>query len=437
MMPERSQRQRDLVDRAEALMNGSAGAFKLPSDYAVVIDRGEGSKVYDVDGREFIDYLLGSGPMLIGHAHPAIVAAVQAQAAKGSTFYTLTEPTIELAERLVEAIPCAEAIKFVSSGTEATFHAMRIARTFTGKPKILKFEGGFHGVNDYALMSSSASRQTEYPKPIPDSAGIPEEVEADVLVSRWNDVELTEQILRERAGEIAAVICEPLQRALVPAPGFLNELRRMTAENDVLLIFDEIVTGFRLAYGGGQERYGVTPDLATYGKAMAGGYPMAAVAGRKEIIDTTDSARKAQGLPVSHLGGTMNGNPIAAVAGLATLDVLSEPGTYEHLYAISDRIKQGLLESADRHGETVKIVGEGPVFQAFFTEKAPFDYPDVLLADRARGRQFGLNLIANGLFLNPGEKFYVSVRHDESDLARTLEAFDRAFAALPQPAPAG
>lgn len=432
MMNDRTRRHLDLVQRAQEVMGGSPGAFKLPPDYAIVVDRGRGSKVYDVDGREFIDYLLGSGPMLIGHAHPEVVQAVQEHAAKGSTFYTLTEPAIELAERLIDAIPCAESVKFVSSGTEATFHALRIARTFTGKPKILKFEGGFHGVNDYALMSSMAARQTEYPRPIPDSAGIPAEIEGDVLVSRWNNVELTEQIITEHRDEIAAVICEPLQRALVPAPGFLNELRRITEQNQVLLIFDEIVTGFRLAYGGGQERYGVTPDIATYGKAIAGGYPLAAIAGKREIMDVTNSDRRGVA-PVAHLGGTMNGNPVASAAGLATLSILSRPGVYDRLYGISEQVKTGLLAAAERHGEAVQIVGEGPVFQAFFTETAPYDYPDVLLADRPRGRQFGLNLIERGLFLNPGEKFYVSLSHDESDVERTLAAFDGAFAALPQP----
>jgi glutamate-1-semialdehyde 2,1-aminomutase len=251
-------------------------------------------------------------------------------------------------------------------------------------------------------------------------------------VSRWNNVELTERIVSEHRDEIAAVICEPLQRTLVPAPGFLNELRRITEDNGVLLIFDEIVTGFRLAYGGGQEHYGVTPDLATYGKAIAGGYPLAAIAGRREIIEVTNQDRRGSA-PVAHLGGTMNGNPLAAAAGLATLDVLSQPGVYEHLYAITDALKTGLLQAAEEHGEAIQIVGDGPVFQAFFTSTPPHDYPDVLLADRARGRQFGLNLIERGLFLNPGEKFYVSLSHDDRDVERTLEAFDGALAALPQP----
>jgi glutamate-1-semialdehyde 2,1-aminomutase len=415
-----------LLKRAGSALGGSPGAFRLPDDVAIVAARGAGSRIYDVDGREFIDYLLGSGPLLLGHARPEVVEAVQRQAALGSTFYTLTEPAIELGERLIEAIPCAEMVKFVSSGTEATFHALRIARAYTGRNKILKFEGGFHGVNDYALMSSMAPRPTDYPTPIPDSAGIPPEIEADVLVSRWNDVDLTERILDEHGPEIAAVICEPLQRALVPAPGFLADLRRMTRERDVLLVFDEIVTGFRLAYGGARERYGVTPDLATYGKAMAGGYPMAAVVGRSDVMAVTDPSRRGQG-PVAHLGGTMSGNPIAAAAGLATLDVLRGDGVYERLYGVSARLKDGIREIAAEHSEPVQVIGEGPVFQVFFSAAEPIDYPGVLRADRARGRALGLNCLKRGLFLNPGEKWYVSLAHDERDVESTLDIIEQAF----------
>ena len=410
-------------------MGGTPGAFKLPADLAIVIDHGAGSKVYDVDGNEYIDYLLGSGPMLIGHAHPRVVEAVQHQATRGSTFYTLTRPVIELAERLVEAIPCAETVKYVSTGTEATFHAMRIARTYTGKPKILKFEGGFHGVNDYSLMSSMAPMQTEYPRPIPDSAGIPGEIEADVLVSRWNDSDLTERILAEHGHEIAAVICEPLQRALVPAPGFLADLRALTQRYHVLLIFDEIVTGFRLAYGGAQERYGVIPDLATYGKAIAGGYPLAAVAGRAQIMEVTRPERRGTA-PVAHLGGTMNGNPLASTAGLATLDILSEAGVYDRLYATADRLRDGFSSIAESLGEHVRIVGEGPVFQVFFTRDVPSDYPGVLRTDRSRSYEFGLELVRRGLFLNPGEKFYISLAHTDEDVDRTLAAAEEAMVAL-------
>ena len=428
-MQPRSEHQDDLLQRAESVLGGTVGSFKLPVDLAIVVARAEGSHVWDTDGREFVDYVLGSGPLLIGHAHPEVVAAVQRQAPLGSTYYTLNVPIIELAERMVAAIPCAEQVKFVSSGSEATFHALRIARAYTGKSRVLKFEGGFHGVNDYALMSALAGRQTEYPTPIPDSAGIPHEVESDVLVSRWNDVDLTRRLVAEHADELAAIICEPLQRSLVPAPGFLAELRALADRHGILLVFDEVVTGFRLAYGGAQERYGVVPDLATYGKAMSGGYPMAAIAGSREILSVTNPSRRGQA-PLAHLGGTLNGNPIAAAAGLATLDVLARPGAYDRLYGTTERLKSGLRELAQERGIALQVPGDGPLFQVFFSRDDVTDYPGVLATDRARSRRFGEACMARGLFVNPGEKFYVSLAHTTEDVERTLDAFADALDSL-------
>ncbi|HLI52126.1 MAG TPA: aspartate aminotransferase family protein [Thermomicrobiaceae bacterium] len=419
----------ELLARADRVLGGTVGSFKLPAQQAIVVDHASGSHLWDVDGHEYIDYLLGSGPMLIGHAHPKVVEAVQRQAALGSTFYTLNLPAIELAERIVEAVPCAEEVKFVSSGTEAIFHALRIARAFTGRRKILKFEGGFHGVSDYAMMSALAPRPTPYPAPIPDSSGIPPEVESDVLISRWNDVELTRQIVEAERAELAAIICEPLQRSLVPAPGFLAELRKLTRQAGALLIFDEVVTGFRLAYGGAQERYGVVPDLATLGKAVSGGYPLAVIAGSRDIISVTDPER--QGQPgASHLGGTLNGNPIAAVAGLATLDVLRQPGSYERLYAATGRLREGLEKLAAERGIPIQVTGDGPLFQVFFAQDEVRDYPAVLATDRAKGRRFGLACLERGLFVNPGEKFYVSLAHSDEDLDRTLDVFAEALEAV-------
>lgn len=410
-------------------MGGTLGAFKLPADQAIVVSHAKGSKIYDVDGREYVDYLLGSGPMLVGHAHPVVIEAVHRQVERGSTYYTLNEPIIELAERIVEAVPCAEEVRFVSTGTEATFHAMRIARAYTGKPKILKFEGGYHGVSDYAMMSAHATRQTSYPTPIPDSAGIPREVEADVLISRWNDVELTRSIVEANKDSLAAVICEPLQRSLVPAPGFLAALREITRDNGVLLIFDEVVTGFRLAYGGAQERYGVVPDMAAFGKAISGGYPMAAVAASHDIMAVTDPAKRG-GQPVAMMGGTLNGNPISAVAGLATLEILRGEGAYDRLYGTTEQIKSGLRELLSERGLAADVSGDGPLFQVFFTDTTVTDWPGVLASDRAKSRRFGLLCVERGLFLNPGEKFYVSLAHDINDVERTLDVFEDALNAL-------
>lgn len=422
-------RKEDLVARAHKAIGGSLGMFMLPDDIAVVVERAEGAYLYDVDGNRYIDYLLGSGPMLLGHAHPQVVATVQEQVAKGLSYYTLNEPAIQLAERMIEIIPCAEMVKYTSSGTEATFHALRMARAFTGKSKILKFEGGFHGVHDTALMSAMSPVQTAYPTPIPDSKGIPSSVEDDMIISRWNDVEMTERLVRENAGQLAAVICEPLQRALVPAPGFLKELRRITEEHGVLLVFDEVVTGFRLAYGGAQEKYGVTPDLAAFGKALSAGYPLAAIAGRRDVLDMTATRRIASG-NVARFGGTMSGNPVGCVAGLVSLDLLGQPGVYERLYAVADRLKSAARDLAMTYDQHVQVLGEGPVMQILFARDDISDYPGVLAADHAKSRQFGLECVRRGVTTTPGEKFYISLALSDDDIEETIHVFEQAFDAV-------
>jgi glutamate-1-semialdehyde 2,1-aminomutase len=421
-------RNRELVERAHAVIGGNLGALFVPDELSVVVDHASGAYLYDVDGRRYIDYLMGSGPMLLGHAPPEIVAVVQEQVAKGLSYFTMNEKIIEFAERIVEIVPCAEQVRFVSTGTEATFHAMRIARAYTDKPKILKFEGGFHGVNDYAMMSAHAQKQTDYPTPIPDSKGIPRSVESNVVVSCWNDVELTEEIVRAHRNELAAIICEPLQRALVAAPGFLKELRRIADENDVLLIFDEVVTGFRLALGGAQEKYGVIPDIAALGKAMSAGYPMAAVVGRKDVLNVTIPGKYADG--VVRMGGTMSGNPVGAVAGLKSLEILSRDGVYERLYDSADRLKNALRAQAAERDLSIQVLGEGPVFQMLYTTQPVGNYPDFLAADREKSRQFGLECIRRGVTTTPGEKFYVSLAHSDEDIEETIAVFADAFDAL-------
>jgi len=426
----RSPAHADWLRRGQAVLGGALNSFVLPESHAIVLSHGLGSRVVDVDGRAYIDYVLGSGPLILGHAHPAVVEAVSRQAALGSTFYTLTPAAIELAEEIVRAVPCAEVVKFVSSGSEATFHALRIARTYTGRTKVLKFEGGFHGTHDYALMSAFPAEPSDFPVPRPDSAGIPPQVADTVLVSRWNDLEGTRALIEQHAEELAAVICEPLQRALPPEPGFLSGLRELTAKHGIVLIFDEVVTGFRLAYGGAQERYGVVPDLATFGKALSGGYPLAAVAGRREIMAVTAFDRRGRGEPFAYLSGTLNGNPVAAAAGLATLAVLRQPGVYEHLYRITSQLTTGLRELAAARGVPLQVIGDGPVFQVVFAEEVPRDYAGLLRADRERAVRFGLACLERGLFVNPGEKFYVSLAHSDEDVERTLDVFAAALDAV-------
>ena len=425
---------RSLLDKADRyLVGGCLGSFRLPDEVATVIARGAGSKVYDVEGREYVDYILGSGPMILGHSHPAVVEAVQKQVAQGSTFYVPSEPTIRLAERVVEASPCGERIRFVSSGTEATFAALRMARAFSGREKILKFEGGWHGAHDYAQQGTTPVEPSPYPVALPDSAGIPLAVGATVLVSPFNDTDAAIDLIDTHADELGAVIVEPLQRAIPPQPGFLEALREATDRHGIVLIFDEIVTGFRLAWGGAQERYGVVADVVTYGKTISGGYPLAAVCGRADILDCADPRRKAAGqTPYTFVSGTVNGNPIGTSAGLACLDVLAEDGVYPRLYATAERLRDGLLEAGKELGLPLQVLGDGPVLQPLFTEVAIENYMDSLKGDAAAARSFGIELIKRGILCTPGGKLYLSLAHSEDDIDRTLQAAREALGIVAQ-----
>ncbi|MGH7268096.1 MAG: aspartate aminotransferase family protein, partial [Candidatus Rokuibacteriota bacterium] len=279
---------RELLATAARYLPGAClGQTALPPELAFVVDHGEGARLVDVRGRVYLDYVLGSGPLLLGHAPPAVVTAVQAQAAKGSTFHWLSEPAIRLAEEVCRAVPCAEQVRFVSTGTEATMFAGRMARAFTRREKILKFEGGWHGLHDYAMVGNwRIPSERPYPSPPPDVGGIPRGALESVLVAPFNDLETTAAVAARHADDLAAIIVEPLQRAIRPRPGFLAGLRELAHRHGALLIFDEVVTGFRLAYGGAQERYGVVPDLAVYGKALTAGFALAAIAGRADVMAT-------------------------------------------------------------------------------------------------------------------------------------------------------
>ena len=423
-------RQQELLAKADRyLAGGGLGLFALPPEVNLVIAEGRGSRVVDVAGREFIDYHLGSGPALLGHGHPAITAAVSAQLPRGSTYYFLNEHVVRLAERLVEAIPCAEQVQFTGSGTEATFFALRVARAYTGRHKFLKFEGGWHGMHDYALWGTVPQRASDYPVARPDSTGIPPAIGEYVLVAPFNDTARAVDLIERHAGDLAAVLVEPLQRVLRPQPGFLEALRDATRRHGIVLVFDEIVTGFRIAWGGAQERYGVTPDLATYGKAMAGGFPMACIAGRAEMLAPLD-ARRTERTNLAWASGTLNGNPISAAAGLAALGALSEPGVYERLRHIGGRLRAGIKEAGRRHGFPAQTPGEDAVFGVRFMERAePRSWTDLLAHDRALGLRWGIECLKRGLLVNPNEKFYISLAHTDADVDRTLEICDEAFKA--------
>ena len=414
-----------LVQTARRVMPG--GSFGHMEAEAI-ISAGRAGRVTDIAGREYVDFLLGSGPMLIGHAHPEVTAAVHDQVARGTTFFANNEPGIRLAEAIVAAVACAEQVRFTSSGTEADAYAMRLARAWRRRDKILKFEGGFHGMSDYALMSVWPAAASNTGRAAPDSAGIPTNSADNMLVAPFNDLAAAQAILHAHHDEIAGVIVEPLQRIVAPRPGFLAGLREATARYGIPLIFDEIVTGFRLAYGGAQEYYGVVPDICTLGKVIGGGFPLAAVAARAEIMAHFD---RDQVTPEAFLPqtGTLSGNPVAAVAGLATLDVLSRPGTYERLFTTGTRLRESLVASLTEAGFTVEVPGEPPMFDAVFTDRPVQDHRTLAAGDAAMSKRFNALLRQHGVFKNAG-KLYVSTAHNEADITQATAAFRAAAQSL-------
>ncbi len=427
----RSVRETELLERAKRrLPGGVLGTSRYAEDAAFVVKHGKGSKIYDVSGREYIDYVLASGPLILGHAHPAVVAAVRAQIEGGSTYFMVNEPIIQLAEEICLAVPCAEQVRFTSTGSEATFFALRVARTYRQRDKILKFEGGYHGAHDYSMMSSAPRSPKAFPAPVPDSSGIPHALEAEVLIAPFNDLGTVEGIIATHADELAAVIVEPFQRLIPPQPGFLQGLREITRRHGVLLVFDEVVTGFRLAYGGAQQYYGVVPDLAAVGKIVGGGFPLAAVCGSEELMRPFDPEYDGKSDFISQ-SGTLNGNPIAAVAGLATLAELRKPGAYDTIFATGKRLMAGLSELVQKSGLPAQVVGEPVVFDVLFTDQPVVDYRSVQKADGALAKAFTTELIKRGVVKNT-QKMYMSLVHTSDDVAKTLEACEDALKVLPR-----
>jgi glutamate-1-semialdehyde 2,1-aminomutase len=409
---------------------GVLGSHRSGPGLEFVVREARGPHLWDTDGRRYIDHLLGSGPMLLGHAHPAVIDAVRRRLDRGTTYMLLNEPVIELAEELVRAVPCAEQVRFTSTGTEATFFAVRAARAWRKRDKIMKFEGGYHGSHDYALMSSTPRSPKAFPAPTADSAGIPHVLEGEVLIAPYNDLATVEALLAVHADSLAAVLIEPFQRLIAPAPGFLQGLRKLTERYGIALVFDEVVTGFRFAWGGAQELYGVVPDLAAYGKIVGGGFPLAAVCGRREVMQNFDP--RLDGTPdyVSQIG-TLNGNPIAAVAGLATLAELRKPGAYARLFATGKRVRDGLADLVRASGLRAQVMGETTVFDIVFTDQPVTDYRSLMTADGAAMKRFNAECLARGV-LKGQQKMYVSLAHTDADVTRTLEVFARALAAIPR-----
>ncbi len=416
----------DFIARARKIFPGGAlGSFILPDDLDMVVSCASGGYLYDADGRRYIDFVLGSGPMILGHKHPAVVEAVKMQIERGSTYYALNEPAIRLAEKIQSAVPCAEKVKFCGSGSEATFYALRLARAVTGKQKVLKFEGAYHGHHDYAMMSVApgASRNEPYPEAIPDTAGIPSSLFDQVLVAPFNDLQVTRDLLDKHASELAAVIVEPQCRLIDPQPGFLEELREITRKLGIILIFDEVVTGFRLAWGGAQEYYGVVPDIACYGKIIGGGYPLAAVAGPADILELSNPRKGRQDPQGTYISGTLNGNPLAATAGLATLIELEKPDCYGRLNALGERVRDGLRKISASWGIPTQVLGAGPMANIYFTSERIVDYRSLLKHNSQISAALGRTLLVSGIFTHLSAKMYMSLAHSDADVDAMLQVF--------------
>lgn len=407
-------------------VNSPVRAFRSVGGTPVFIQRGRGAQVWDADGRAYVDYVGSWGPLIVGHAHPKVVAAVQRAAERGLSFGAPTEAEVEMAECLLRLVPSLEQVRLVSSGTEATMSAVRLARGYTGRSKIVKFEGCYHGHAD-ALLVKAGSGALTFGQP--SSAGVPAETAAHTLVLGYNDEEELERAFERAGAEIAAVIVEPIagnMNLVVPRTEFLESLRRLCTRHGALLIFDEVMTGFRVALGGAQALFGIQPDLTTLGKVIGGGLPLGAFGGRREIMQAI-----APSGPV-YQAGTLSGNPLAVAAGLATLRLVQAPGFFERLSATARQLCEGLAAAAREHGIEFSAQSVGGMFGIYFRETPPASYAEVMQCDREAFNRFFHAMLAQGIYLAPSayEAGFVSSAHGSAEIEKTVEAARRAFAQL-------
>ncbi|MDC0033538.1 aminotransferase class III-fold pyridoxal phosphate-dependent enzyme [Alphaproteobacteria bacterium] len=409
---------------AEVLPGAGLGGYALPEDVRFIIHRGEGSRLQDTRGRWHIDYVGGAGALILGHAFPAVVSAVQEAVPKGLHYFgTLNEYAVQLAKELVDAIPCAEKIAYTTTGSEATFYAMRIARAYTGRSKILKCEGGYHGNHDYSNFSVAPQAVSNYPAGRPDTAGMPASLAESVLVGPYNDLDTVRKIVETERDDLAAIIVEPVQRVIFPKDGYLEGLREICDDNGVLLIFDEVVTGFRLAFGGAQAYFGVTPDLASFGKIVGGGGPVGCVGGSDRIMEQCNPANRGK-TNYAYINGTLHGNPVGCAAGLATLAELRTPGFYDRLHGRAADLQTACQNILDSHNLPALAIGRASLWQVVFMKKEPENFADFIQADMASTRDLDLALMKNGLYVLPGVRRFVSAVHTDEDFDNTTRALD-------------
>ena len=407
-------------------VNSPVRSFRAVEGTPPFIARGQGSRVWDVDGNEYIDYVCSWGPLALGHAHPAVVEALREAAGNGTSFGAPTEGEVELAQMICEALPSVDSVRLVSSGTEACMSAIRLARAYTGRSKVIKFAGCYHGHADGLLVRAGSGAMTHG---IPTSAGVPDSYAQETLVADYNDLASVERYFEEYPGDVAGIIVEPVagnMGVVLPAEGFLQGLRRVTQENGAVLIFDEVITGFRVAYGGAQMLYGITPDITCLGKIIGGGLPVGAYGGRREIMEQVAP------LGPMYQAGTLSGNPLAVTAGITTLKELQKPGVYESLDTLAQRLTDGVAGVFQRAEVPGSINRVQSMFTGFFTGGPVEALAQVEQSDAGQYGRYFHAMLERGVYFAPSqfEAGFVSTAHTEEDIDRTIEAAEAALGGL-------
>ena len=417
-----------LFEEAQELIPGGVNspvrAFKAVGDHPVFIEKAEGSKLYDADGNEYVDYICSWGPMLLGHQPEAVTKAVQEALLKGSTYGAPTAAEVEIAKLIVDAVPSVEMVRMVNSGTEATMSAIRLARGYTKRNKLVKFEGCYHGHADHLLIKAGSGALTFG---VPSSPGVPESIASETLSATYNDLDSVKKLFAEYPDQIAAVIVEPVagnMGLIPPVEGFLEGLREVTAEYGALLIFDEVISGFRASFGGAQKVFNIMPDITCLGKIIGGGLPVGAYGGKKEIMQHVAPVG-----PV-YQAGTLSGNPLAMAAGIATLKELAKPGVYETIEAKAKKLAEGVQAAAEKAGVTVSINHSASLLTVFFTGEKVDSYAAAMTSDTAKFKVFFQSMLNQGVYLPPSqfECWFVSLAHTDEDIEKTIAAAEKAFA---------